>query len=77
MVSSRKSRLDNAAKRGDQSAKKALELSQNPGNFYRTVQIGITLIGILTGIFSGGKKFKTILKIDSTSIRHCSHIVTH
>lgn len=55
MVSSRKSRLDNAAKRGDQSAKKALELSQNPGKFLSTVQIGITLIGILTGIFSGEK----------------------
>lgn len=55
MVSSRKSRLEAAAKRGDKAAKKALELAKNPGKFLSTVQIGITLIGILTGIFSGDK----------------------
>jgi putative hemolysin len=55
MVSSRKARLESAAKRGDKSAKKAIELSKNPGRFLSTVQIGITLIGILTGIFSGNK----------------------
>jgi putative hemolysin len=55
MVSSRKSRLGTAAKRGDKAAKKALELSNNPGKFLSTVQIGITLIGILTGIYSGEK----------------------
>jgi len=55
MVSSRKSRLEVAAKRGDKAAKKALELSLNPGKFLSTVQIGITLIGILTGIYSGEK----------------------
>ncbi len=55
MVSSRKSRLETAAKKGDKFAKKALELSRNPGKFLSTVQIGITLIGILTGIYSGEK----------------------
>ena len=55
MVSSRKSRLELAAKKGDKSAKKALDLSRNPGKFLSTVQIGITLIGILTGIYSGQK----------------------
>lgn len=55
MVSSRKSRLETAAKRGDKAAKKALELSLNPGKFLSTVQIGITCIGILTGIYSGEK----------------------
>jgi putative hemolysin len=55
MISSRKSRLETASKRGDKAAKKALELSQNPGKFLSTVQIGITLIGILTGIYSGEK----------------------
>jgi putative hemolysin len=55
MVSSRKARLETAAKRGDKSAKKALELSRNPGKFLSTVQIGITLIGILTGVYSGEK----------------------
>jgi len=55
MVSSRKSRLESQAKRGDKAAQKALELSLRPGRFLSTVQIGITLIGILTGIYSGEK----------------------
>lgn len=55
MVSSRKSSLELAAKKGDRSAKKALDLATNPGKFLSTVQIGITLIGILTGIYSGEK----------------------
>jgi len=55
MVSARKSRLESAAKKGDKSAQKALDLSNNPGKFLSTVQIGITLIGILTGIYSGEK----------------------
>jgi CBS domain containing-hemolysin-like protein len=55
MVSSRKSRLEAAAKKGDKSAQKALDLANNPGKFLSTVQIGITLIGILTGIYSGEK----------------------
>jgi putative hemolysin len=55
MVSSRRSRLESAAKKGDKTATKALELSSDPGKFLSTVQIGITLIGILTGIYSGEK----------------------
>lgn len=55
MVSSRKPRLESAARRGDKAAKKALDLALNPGKFLSTVQIGITLIGILTGIYSGEK----------------------
>jgi putative hemolysin len=53
MVASRKTALEIAAKRGERVAKKALELSRNPGKFFSTVQIGITLIGILIGIYSG------------------------
>jgi putative hemolysin len=55
MVASRKSALESAAKRGEKISKKALELSRNPGKFLSTVQIGITLIGILIGIYSGEK----------------------
>lgn len=55
MVASRKSRLETAAKSGDKTAKKALELARNPSKFLSTVQIGITLIGILLGIYSGEK----------------------
>ena len=55
LVSSRKFKLESAAKKGNKNAQKALELSNNPNTFLSTVQIGITLIGILTGIFSGEK----------------------
>jgi putative hemolysin len=53
IVSARKSRLETAAKRGDRNAKVALETANEPNRFLSTVQIGITLIGILTGMFSG------------------------
>lgn len=53
LVSSRKFKLENAGKKGSAGAKKALELSENPTKFLSTVQIGITLIGILLGVYSG------------------------
>jgi putative hemolysin len=53
LVSARKARLEAQANKGDKSAKEALELSSHPDTFLSTVQIGITLIGILTGILSG------------------------
>lgn len=53
MVSSRKSRLETAAKKGSKSAKTALKLANEPDRFLSTIQIGITLIGILTGLYSG------------------------
>jgi putative hemolysin len=53
LVSSRKFKLEAASKKGNLGAKKALELSENPTRFLSTVQIGITLIGILLGVYSG------------------------
>lgn len=55
LISARKNRLETAAKKGNTSAKTALELANSPNKFLSTVQIGITLIGILTGIYSGEK----------------------
>ncbi len=55
LISARKNRLENAAKKGNPSAQAALDLANSPNKFLSTVQIGITLIGILTGIFSGDK----------------------
>jgi putative hemolysin len=55
LISARKTRLESAAKKGNESAKTALDLANSPNKFLSTVQIGITLIGILTGIFSGDK----------------------
>lgn len=53
IVSSRKSRLEGLAKKGDTGARLALKLSSQPTRLLATVQIGITLIGILTGAFGG------------------------
>jgi putative hemolysin len=53
LVSSRRTKLEIAAKNGSKKALAALNLSNNPSRFLSTVQIGITLISILTGIFSG------------------------
>lgn len=53
VVSARKSKLETESQKGSKSAKAALELADNPDNFFSTLQIGITLIGILTGLFSG------------------------
>ena len=55
LVSARKARLEAKANKGDQKAAEALKLANHPDTFLSTVQIGITLIGILTGIFSGNK----------------------
>ena len=53
LVSSRKAKLETSAKNGDRRAQAALDLANSPNRFLSTVQIGITLIGILLGIFSG------------------------
>ncbi len=55
LISARKSRLETAAKKGNTNAKVALDLVNSPNKLLSTVQIGITLISILTGIYSGDK----------------------
>lgn len=55
LISARKNRLETSAKKGNTSAKTALDLANSPNKFLSAVQIGITLIGILTGIYSGDK----------------------
>ena len=55
LISARKSRLSTDAKQGSKAARMALKLANEPDRFLSTVQIGITLIGILTGIYSGNK----------------------
>jgi len=55
LISARKNRLETAAKKGNKRAQVALDLANSPNKFLSTVQIGITLIGILTGIYSGDK----------------------
>lgn len=53
LVSARKARLQGLAEGGSAAAGKALELAQSPNQFLSTVQIGITLVGILAGAFGG------------------------
>ena len=64
LISARKSSLNTDAKKGSK-AKLALKLANEPDRFLSTIQIGITLIGILTGIYSGATltdDFSVILK---------------
>lgn len=53
LVSARKPRLEHMAEKGDAKARNALDLSLNPDIFLSAAQIGITLIAILTGVYSG------------------------
>ncbi|MDR1380407.1 MAG: hemolysin family protein [Tannerella sp.] len=53
LVSARKARLETLARKGKKSARKALRLASEPDRFLSAIQTGITLIGILTGLFSG------------------------
>jgi len=54
IVSARRARLESITKKGQlRGAKAALKLASNPGRFLSTVQIGITLIGIIAGAYSG------------------------
>lgn len=53
IVSARDPRLQAAEKRGSRGAKIARQLASDPGRFLSTVQVGITLIGVLTGAYSG------------------------
>lgn len=65
LISARKSSLTADAKKGSRTAKNVLNLTERPNKFLSTVQIGITLIGILTGLYSGDSiayKFSDILE---------------
>jgi len=55
LISARKSSLAIAAKQGSLRAQTALKLAGEPDKFLSTIQIGITVVGILTGIYSGDK----------------------
>jgi putative hemolysin len=53
VVTARRVRLEQRATQGDTRAARALELSRHPTSFLSTVQVGITLIGILAGAYGG------------------------
>ena len=53
IVSAKTSRLQQAASKGSKGAATAISLASDPGKFLSTVQIGITLVGIISGAYSG------------------------
>ncbi len=53
VVSSRRSRLQELVKRRHPGARRAMRLLESPTDFLSTVQVGITLIGVLAGAYSG------------------------
>jgi putative hemolysin len=63
IISARKARLQQKADDGDKGAAAALILSENPTRFFSTVQVGITLIGILSGAVGGATIAEEIAKV--------------
>jgi putative hemolysin len=60
LVSARKARLQQRAERGDSGARAAVALTEDPNRFLATVQVGITLVGILAGAFAGATVAETL-----------------
>ncbi|MBQ9888633.1 MAG: HlyC/CorC family transporter [Bacteroidales bacterium] len=81
MLSSRKSKLAAQSENGDQKARNALRMLQQQDVFLSTVQIGVTLVGILSGIFSGAsitRSFTSLLMragIGASTASAISHII--
>jgi putative hemolysin len=69
LVSARKARLEGMSEKGNANAKVALNLANHPDVFLPTAQVGITLISILTGIYSGESFSKYLLPVfENTSL---------
>jgi len=60
LVSARKARLQQRANEGDRRARAALDLMAEPKRFLSTIQIGITLVGVVTGAFGGATLAETL-----------------
>ncbi len=60
VVSARKGRLRSLAAAGDPRAQAALDLMESPNRFFSTVQVGITLVGVLAGAFGGATLAKAV-----------------
>ncbi|WP_160003558.1 hemolysin family protein [Rhizobium sp. 18055] len=70
VVSSRPARLKVLADHGSRGAAQAIKLAENPGRFLSSVQIGITLVGVLSGAFSGatlGSRLTAWLEVQGMS----------
>ena len=78
VVSARKTRLQQWAEEGNAKARAALELANNPNQFLATIQIGITLIGILAGAFGGATIARELAVIlsDITWLEPYGHLLS-
>jgi putative hemolysin len=78
IVSSRKVRLEQLADRGNRKARSALKLAHSPNDFLSTVQVGITLIGILSGALGGAtiaQRLKPLLD-EVPALRGSSEVIS-
>ena len=73
VVSSRKSRLQSRAERGDRGARAALNLAEEPTHFLSAVQVGITLIGILAGAYGQAAIAGELTRILETALPALGH----
>ena len=80
VLSSRKARLQQRVNEGDPGAKAALNLAENPNIFLSTTQVGITLIGVLTGAVGGATiadalsiQFEAIPRFGCGGVQPTSH----
>src|SRR6476661_7140332 len=73
VVSSRKSKLQSRAERGDRGARAALKLSEDPTHFLSAVQVGITLIGILAGAYGQAAIAGELTRIIETNFPATAH----
>src|SRR5437899_3036850 len=62
IVTAKRVRLEHRAERGDAGAKAALALAANPSEFLSTVQVGITLVGVIASVY-GGATIASVLAI--------------
>jgi len=71
IVSARKARLEAMARAGRSGARAAIVLAADPGKFLSTVQIGITLIGVLAGAYSGASLgHPTAARLEAWGLSH-------
>lgn len=73
IVSAKKSLLKQYAQKGNKKALQVLELSEHPAKFLSTVQVGITLVGILAGAFGGA----TIAEVIGDFLNRLPHVYPH
>lgn len=78
LVSVRKARLEALKNKGDAKAATALKLAEHPETFLSTSQIGITLISILTGLYSGEKFSKNLEPViqDISFLKEYAHPIS-